>query len=231
MPPISNDFIAGVSSSVKHQTLVALAPLLVYLVGYFARRIVKTGSAQKFNFAAAFALLFIGMTPVAFGLASMLRLAVQMQTVQTVWETSSLLRDYAIACKYDPSKRKSGELEVAEQHLRQKDVLWKIANTNDQGRALGETEPIPCDIGPAPDLREIRASMPLLAQRSEHVTIFAYASSLLALVFVWLLIHPIRLRKRDRDGGESNAARAERKPINGELNTSGNDTANSGAKW
>ncbi|HEP6430805.1 TPA: hypothetical protein VDB83_005131 [Burkholderia cenocepacia] len=231
MPPISNDFIAGVSSSVKHQTLVALAPLLIYLVGYFARRFVKTGSAQKFNFAAAFALLFIGMTPVAFGLASMLRLAVQMQTVQTVWETSSLLRDYAIACKYDPSKRKSSELEAAEKHLRQKDVLWKIANTSDQGRVLGETEPIPCEIGAAPDLREIRASMPLLAQRSEHVTICAYASSFLALVFVWLLIHPIQLRKRVRDGREDNAARAAHNPIDVEPNTAGCDAVNSGAKW
>ncbi|ABO60421.1 hypothetical protein LA345_36735 (plasmid) [Burkholderia vietnamiensis] len=231
MSPISNALIASVDASVKQQTLVALAPLLTYLVGYFVRRFSKTGTAQKFNVAAAFALLFVGASPVAFGLASMLRLAVQMQTVQTVWETGSLLHDYAIVCKYDPSKRRTGELEAAEKHLRQKDVLWKMANVSNPGRPLSATEPIPCDVTAVPDLREIQASMPLLVRRSEYVTICAYTSSMLALVFVWLMIHPIQLRKRVRDGREGDAARVAPNSIDVEPSTAGSDAVSSGAKW
>ncbi|WP_334043617.1 hypothetical protein [Burkholderia ambifaria] len=230
MNPISDDFIASVGGSLKYQTFAAVAPLLIYLVGYLIRRCSKSGRAQRFNLAAAMALLFAGITPVAFLNASMLRLGAEVLTIQMIADADSVLRDYAITCKYDPSKRQSVELEAAERRLHRKNVLWKLPDAHEYGRALGATESIPCDMVAAPDLREIRESRPVLTARAEYMTTIAYVSSILTLAFVWPLIHPIRRNKGDRSAGRSEEGEASR-PTNGEETPVGSDALSSGAKW
>ncbi|MBN3729430.1 hypothetical protein [Burkholderia sp. Tr-20390] len=231
MSPISNDFIAGINVSLKYQMFGALAPLLTYLVGHFVRRLTTNGDMPKFNISAAFALLFIGVTPAAFILASTLRLAVQMQAIQTLVQTTSVLGSYAIACKYDPNKRQSFDLAAAEQRLHGNDVLWKKPNTHDRGRTLSATESIPCDMVAGPDLGEMQTSMPLLAARSQYLSFIAYASSCLALVFVWLLIHPLQPRKRgDRGAGKVEAHKASG-PTANETPAAAPDTLSSNTKW
>ncbi|KVV07393.1 hypothetical protein [Burkholderia ubonensis] len=230
MNPISDDFITGIGSSLKYQTFAAVAPLLIYLVGYVIRRCSSSGSAHRFNFAAALALLFIGITPVAFLNASMLRLGAQVLTIQMIADVDTVLRDYAIACKYDPSKRQPVELEAAEQRLHRKNVLWTLPGTREQRRAPATTEPIPCNMVATPDLSEIRASRPVLTARAEYMTIIAYVSSVLSLAFVLLLIYPPQRIKRVRAQDRSNADGAS-EPPKGEPPTAGSDALSSGAKW
>ncbi|MEX3555314.1 MAG: hypothetical protein VB131_01365 [Burkholderia gladioli] len=230
MNPIGDDFVTSVGGSLKYQAFAAVAPLLIYLVGYLFRRCSRSGTAHRFNLAAAMALLFTGITPVAFVNASMLRLGAQVLTIQMIADVDTVLRDYAIACKYDPSKRQTVELEAAEQRLHRKNVLWKLPDAHEQGHALAATESIPCDMVAAPELSEIRASRPVLMARAEYMTIIAHVSSVLTLAFVWLLIYPIQRTKRELTRDRSNTDAASQ-PTNGEPSTACSDALSSGAKW